>query len=260
MPDDLVIIEEETQAIAAQNISPIMMLADKLALGLITADQMEKMLDVQMKWEKHEAMKAYHVAMAKFQENAPSIIKSKQGHNCMHADLAIDIVAVVAPKLSEQGLSHKWITESVDKGVKVTCQITHVQGYSESTSMVAGPDTSGSKNAIQAIGSTVTYLQRYTLKAALGLAEGGQGDDGNGGPDIPQEIEPPTEAQLKVVDAIIELLVPPDGYYIDRMEVAGFFLRTRGRYPSDMAQTHPASEHVVKSGTQIIYKKKENTL
>ena len=106
--------EEPTQALAVQSISPVMALADKLAEGTITAEQMEKMLDVQMKWEKNEAEKAYHVAMGKFQENAPAIIKSKQGHNCMHADLAIDIVAKVAPLLSEQGLSHKWITKSMD--------------------------------------------------------------------------------------------------------------------------------------------------
>ena len=31
-------------------------------------------------------------------------------------------------------------------------------------------DTSGSKNAIQAMGSTVQYLRRYTLESVLGIA------------------------------------------------------------------------------------------
>ena len=201
----------DTQVLAIQSASPIMQLAPMLASGKITAEQMEKMLDAQIKWEGHEAEKAYHVAMAKFQENAPAIIKSKQGHNCMHADLAIDIVAKVAPLLSEQGLSHKWVTKSMDGGVEVTCKITHVQGYSESTSMFAGHDTSGSKNAIQAIGSTVTYLQRYTLKAALGLAEGGQDDDGNAACQKPApQIRPATTTELEVIDAICEALLPSD--------------------------------------------------
>lgn len=47
--------------------------------------------------------------------------------------------------------------------------------------MRASPDNSGSKNAIQAVGSTVTYLQRYTLLAATGLAAAGQDDDGDEG-------------------------------------------------------------------------------
>jgi hypothetical protein len=44
--------------------------------------------------------------------------------------------------------------------------------------MKAPKDTSGSKNAIQSIASTITYLQRYTLFAATGLAADDQDDDG----------------------------------------------------------------------------------
>lgn len=43
-------------------------------------------------------------------------------------------------------------------------------GHSEETSLEAPEDHSGNKNNIQAIGSAATYLQRYTLKLALGLA------------------------------------------------------------------------------------------
>jgi len=41
------------------------------------------------------------------------------------------------------------------------------------------PDTSGSKNSIQAVGSTVSYLQRYTLYSILGLASKDADTDGN---------------------------------------------------------------------------------
>ena len=44
--------------------------------------------------------------------------------------------------------------------------------------MYGTPDNSGSKNSIQAIGSTTTYLQRYTLFSILGLAAG-EDDDGS---------------------------------------------------------------------------------
>jgi hypothetical protein len=52
----------------------------------------------------------------------------------------------------------------------VTCVISHGDGYFEENSLAAAQDDSGNKNSIQAVGSTVTYLERYTLKAALGLA------------------------------------------------------------------------------------------
>lgn len=40
------------------------------------------------------------------------------------------------------------------------------------------PDAGGAKNAIQARSSTVSYLERYTLKAITGLSEGGDDTDG----------------------------------------------------------------------------------
>ena len=51
-------------------------------------------------------------------------------------------------------------------------------GHSEAVS-IAGPlDDSGQKNGIQQIGSTITYLERYTLMAIMGLAAHDQDDDG----------------------------------------------------------------------------------
>ena len=52
----------------------------------------------------------------------------------------------------------------------MTCVLSHRDGHFEETTLTAGRDDSGKKNAIQQVGSTITYLQRYTLKAALGLA------------------------------------------------------------------------------------------
>jgi hypothetical protein len=239
------------QSLAVQNTSPIMQLADKLAEGKITAEQMQIMLDVQIKWEKNEAEKAYHVAMAKFQEDAPAIIKTKDGHNCKYAGLS-DIVAAVAPKLSAQGLSHAWITDTGESGIKVTCKITHEKGHSEETALAAGPDGSGNKNAIQAIGSTVTYLQRYTLKAALGLAEGDQGDDGQGAGKTGLDIPFPTDLEWESVDAIIVALKDPT---IDREKLAKWFLADCGKYPCTKAKVNEAAEYVMQKNPPNIYTK-----
>jgi hypothetical protein len=59
--------------------------------------------------------------------------------------------------------------------IAVTCTLKHVLGHSESVSIDGPPDAGGAKNAIQARASTITYLERYTLKAVCGIAE--QGDD-----------------------------------------------------------------------------------
>jgi len=80
--------------------------------------------------------------------------------------------------MSKHGLSASWHTKQDNGAVSVTCTITHLMGHKESVTLSAPPDNSGSKNNIQAIGSTVTYLQRYTLFAITGIAAADQDDDG----------------------------------------------------------------------------------
>jgi len=93
-----------------------------------------------------------------------------------HASLA-NVTEKINEALRKCGLSASWQTKQ-NGGILVTCKITHIQGHSEETTLSAPSDTSGSKNAIQAIGSTITYLERYTLLALTGLATYDQDDDG----------------------------------------------------------------------------------
>lgn len=151
-------------------------------------DKLEKLMELQERWEASQARKAWVAAMAAFKANPPSITKNKRVHftnkanvttDYMHATLD-NVCDVVNKALSAHGLSHRWETQQGDGRIKVTCYITHIDGHSESTSLHAPADDSGGKNAIQQIGSSVTYLQRYTLLALTGLATGDADDDGKG--------------------------------------------------------------------------------
>lgn len=143
----------------------------------------EKMMDLQERHERNEARKAYHDAMASFKSDPPEIEKDRevsfgQGKTSYkHASLA-NVTHKINKALSLHGLSASWTLEQ-DEAIKVTCTITHRMGHSESTSLSAEPDTSGSKNSIQAIGSTISYLERYTILALCGLATKDMDDDGN---------------------------------------------------------------------------------
>lgn len=161
--------------------------ADAISMAIANGtnlEQLEKVLELQIKWEKNEAMKAYHVAMAQFKENPPKIEKdrsvgystSKGNVAYSHASLG-NVVDKITPELSKHGLSASWTTQQ-NGAVTVTCCITHSLGHTERTTLTAPSDATGSKNSIQAIGSTITYLQRYTLLSALGLATCEQDDDG----------------------------------------------------------------------------------
>lgn len=147
-------------------------------------DKLEKLMLLQERWEKNEARKAFVVAMNAFKADPPELFKNKHvkysSTEYDHASLD-HVTNTIATALSAHGLSHRWDVQQMDGGaIRVTCIITHIMGHSESTPLQAGADASGGKNSIQAIGSAVTYLQRYTLLAATGLATKDMDDDGKG--------------------------------------------------------------------------------
>lgn len=158
-------------------------------------DKLQQLMGLQERWEANEARKAYMVAMNAFKANPPDVYKSKQvafGETSYKHALLSDAVERIGDAMSKQGLSFRWDCEQVEGGiVRVTCIITHAMGHSEKVTLSAGLDQSGKKNSIQALGSTVTYLQRYTLFAATGLAAKDGDDDGGGseGDYITQEQE-----------------------------------------------------------------------
>ena len=155
-----------------------------------SVEQLERLMALQERYEANEAKKEFVAAMTRFKEN-PKIIEknatvdftsAKGRTHYKHATLA-NVCDVIGPALSEVGISHRWETEQLEGGmIRVTCILTHARGHSEKVFLQAGRDESGNKNNIQAVGSTVTYLQRYTLLAATGMAVADQrDDDGRGG-------------------------------------------------------------------------------
>lgn len=163
---------------------PLAMAMQAMKAGMSIAD-MRAMLDLQKDWEANEARKAYVQAMSEFKQNPPEILKRKEvafnGTQYMHATLG-DVTEAIMQALAEHGISHRWDTTQSNGQIVVTCILTHKLGHSESTTLEGAPDDSGKKNRIQQMASTVTYLQRYTLLAATGLATKDiEDDDGRGG-------------------------------------------------------------------------------
>ncbi|GGE36137.1 hypothetical protein GCM10007276_12010 [Agaricicola taiwanensis] len=136
----------------------------------------ERMMDLRDRFEKAEARKDFDEAIANAKAEIPAIIRNREGHNKKkYADFAA-IASTIDPILGKYGLSYRFRTSQTDR-ISVTCILSHKAGHSEETTLSGPADTSGNKNAIQAIGSTLTYLQRYTLVQMLGLAAA-EDDDG----------------------------------------------------------------------------------
>lgn len=147
-------------------------------------DKLERLLDMQERWERRESEKAFNAAMAKFQSECPRIVKSKQAHGYKYAPLG-DIQAQIKDKARECGLSWRWETKDQSKEqVTVSCIITHIDGFSRSTDSIAFIDEPNKmQSRTQMIGVATTYAQRYSLIGALGLSTADDDMDGR----LPQE-------------------------------------------------------------------------
>lgn len=147
-------------------------------------DTVQQMLALQERWESKQAEKAFNVAFADFKSEAVSIVKNvtvKDGplKDKKYADL-FGVVSIITPAMSKHGLSHSWkLTKDEPTWMEVTCVIRHVLGHRVSVSMGAAPDTGPGRNAIQARGSAKSYLERYTLLAAIGMAATDEDNDGS---------------------------------------------------------------------------------
>jgi len=201
-----IIKTEQTMLVKTEEISPLVRLAMS---GKLDLEQLDKLIDVQDKYEKIQAEKSFYKAFALFKQNNVIITKNKlvsfqtgKGKTeYKHATLD-HIMSIISPLLAEQGLGISWKNNTNDKGqITVTVILAHVSGFTDSSTQVAPPDSSGGKNSIQAVGSTITYLQRYMTLSILGLAAG---DDDDGQASEGKVIDYITSEQLFNIETLID--------------------------------------------------------
>jgi hypothetical protein len=153
------------------------------------------------------AKSAMYAALAKFHEQKPEIKKISKvsfqlkngGKKEYHFAPLPYIQKLLDPILSKNGLTYFYTQYQEGQNVFVKCTLCHVEGAEISTKLWAPADVSGNKNSIQSVGSTLTYLQRYTLVALLGLSSD-EDNDGNTSddPKSPKKTEPKKESEKKL--------------------------------------------------------------
>lgn len=174
------IIADQNRALATAHsnapLTPMDMLNRAVSQGA-NMEVLEKLMGLQERWEKNQARKEFDEAVAEAKAKIKPVVKKATGHNkTKYADFA-SIAQSVDPVIASVGLSYRFRTRQDDR-IHVTCILSHRAGHSEETTLSGPPDQTGNKNAIQAIGSTLTYLQRYSLVQMLGLAACGDNDGG----------------------------------------------------------------------------------
>jgi hypothetical protein len=167
--------------------------------------KLERLIEMQERILAYNAKAEYYTAFAAMQGELPTVEERGSTNNGNYA-LHEDIVEAVRPVLQKHGfiLTHR--TQFPDAStVRVIGILAHRGGHAEETEFLSEADTSGNKNAIQALGSAQSYGQRYTARALLNIASRKSDDDGVATGPKPKPEKPAPEgydAWLAVIDGI----------------------------------------------------------
>jgi len=168
----------------------------------------EKMMDLAERNQARIAREAFFEALAEFKAEAPPVKKDKHNKyfDSWYTSLGL-LLQTYNPCLGKHGLSISFPSpEQTDKTMTIECRLAHRLGHIETLSITAPIDQAAigkqsgqrSRNAIQDIRSTFTYLRSMTCEAILGVAgtEGTMDDDGNTAGTAPEYIN---EKQIKTI-------------------------------------------------------------
>lgn len=149
------------------------------------ANKLEKMLEMYERIMARNAEMAFNAAFAEMQSEMPVIkengeIVIRESVQSRYAKFE-DINDVVKPILKAHGFAITFKTKTTEQGITVTAILMHKDGHREDTEMTLMADTSGNKNAVQGVGSSVSYAKRYGLLALLNITTRGEDDDGFAG-------------------------------------------------------------------------------
>lgn len=143
----------------------------------VDVDKLERLMAMFERGQRSAAEAAFNVAFAAMLPEIPTIEEKGRTDKTSYAPLE-DIIEPIRPVLSRHGFSLSFRTEWPEKGlVRIVGILTHEQGHARMSEFISAADQTGSKNAIQALGSTVSYGKRYTTKDLLCIVTRGQDDD-----------------------------------------------------------------------------------
>lgn len=200
------IVKHEQPAVpAASESAAIIQVIERAAMNPnVDIDKMERLLQMQERIMERQAKSSFMAALAEMQPDLPEIPENGKGHGNIKYALWEDINELIKPVLGKHGFSLSFRTGQSDGKIVVTGVLSHRDGHSEETTMLLPTDSSGSKNAVQAVGSSTSYGKRYTAQALLNLTSRGEDDDGQAAGAKADNDPTITEAQTKIIQELIE--------------------------------------------------------
>lgn len=154
----------------------------------VDADNLEKMLNIQMRIMDKQAEQSFYVALAEAQHDMPAVGKNQANSQTKskYADLSA-IQTEIVPVYTAYGFSLSFGTErsEIEDHIKIICDVNHSDGYSRRYDVdmpldLAGAQGTVNKTRVHGTGSAMKYGQRYLtcLVFNVNIKESGD-DDGN---------------------------------------------------------------------------------
>lgn len=156
-------------------------------------EQVEKMMDLQERWERREAEKAFREDFAAFRGENVIIPKTKhvdRGRGGSFNQAEYDqVCGRLSPALSRHGFGFRHdqrfgvrrvMAEGVENDVGwvwVTCHLEHRKGHTERLELEGPPGDLSVNTPTQNMQTTASYLKRQSLLAITGTATGGEDDE-----------------------------------------------------------------------------------
>lgn len=168
-------------------------------------DKLERLMNLREQIVEQQAKTAYAAALSEMQAELPVIVERGKidigRGKPQHYALWEDINETIRPILAKHGFALSFRTGRTEQHIVVSGILSHREGHSEETTIHLPIDASGSKNPVQAVGSSTSYGKRYTAAALLNLTSRGEDDDGRAAGDTgPISVEQLEELQALIVE------------------------------------------------------------
>lgn len=182
------IIENDTRIVEHRDITPIQILQTAVELGR-NADELAKLMDLQERYERDKARKAYMAAMKACKENLPIVVRDAENTHTRSRYAKLENVSQkIDPTITSHGFSLSYGTEESNQPehVRVICDCMHDGGHSQRYQLDCPYDTAGAKGtanktAIQGMGSTISYGRRYLKLMIFDITVADEDNDGQDG-------------------------------------------------------------------------------
>ena len=175
--DVMEIAGEPARPVAVSDASALVAMIERAARDpAVNIEKMERLYDLHRQSVERHARTEFLAAFSALQSQLPAVARGGRGHNDKKYARFEDVIGAVRPLLVLHGFSLSFRTSQGDGWLRVTGVLGHAAGHVETTDMTLPADTSGSKNAVQAWGSSTSYGKRYVALSLLGMAT--EDDDG----------------------------------------------------------------------------------